>query len=87
MAGALAPAFSSMLSGYKIHVRLDGRRFSAHFKNGKVVRINERKTLMQFGVPQSYFVSYWNVDHHDAKPGTLPARIIEAAEATLDATP
>lgn len=68
-------------------VKLDGRRFIVVYGGaGEPWIIKERKLLKppHVGV---YDHAFWNVKHHTANPGTLPARILEAAKAKNAAAP
>lgn len=85
-----------MAYDHKIIVQMEGRTFIVHYDaDGEVLRINERKKYVQFGVTKVYDISWWNAKSHVLGTKlTMPKRVIELArqkmaaeDRSLDATP
>jgi hypothetical protein len=64
----------------KVWVTIDGRKFLAQFDADGLRYIKERKS---YRTPSRgiYDITYWHRNQHRMPPGSIPARISEAARA------
>jgi len=68
----------------KVWVEIDGRKFLAQFDADGLRHIKERKAYKtaRRGICD---ITYWHRNQHRMPPGSIPARISEAAKAKHEA--